>query len=52
MPQMAPLMWLNLYGFFTLMFLLFIIINYYIKPIKKIGASLQGSAPFKFTLKW
>nr|BBB86763.1 ATP synthase F0 subunit 8 [Pandalus borealis] len=52
MPQMAPLMWLNLYGFFTLVFLLFIIINYYIKPIKKIETRPQPQSPIKFTLKW
>nr|YP_009159454.1 ATP synthase F0 subunit 8 [Macrobrachium bullatum]AKQ09499.1 ATP synthase F0 subunit 8 [Macrobrachium bullatum] len=35
MPQMAPLLWLNLYMFFTIMLALIIISSYFIKtPIK------------------
>nr|QVL28859.1 ATP synthase F0 subunit 8 [Pandalus prensor] len=52
MPQMAPLMWLNLYSFFTLVFLLFIIINYYTKPFKKTKERPHPKTPLKFTLKW
>nr|YP_011010721.1 ATP synthase F0 subunit 8 [Menippe rumphii]WPW47611.1 ATP synthase F0 subunit 8 [Menippe rumphii] len=32
MPQMAPLMWLYLYIFFLINLVLFLIMNFYIKP--------------------
>nr|QFQ01334.1 ATP synthase F0 subunit 8 [Nematocarcinus gracilis] len=31
MPQMAPLLWLNLFIFFCFVFILFLISNYFIK---------------------
>nr|UAM92179.1 ATP synthase F0 subunit 8 [Geosesarma faustum] len=36
MPQMAPLYWLYLFIFFLLMLLLFVMLNYYIKPFNNI----------------
>ena len=35
MPQIAPLIWLYLYGFFLLRLAVFISINYFIKPFRK-----------------
>nr|YP_009107531.1 ATP synthase F0 subunit 8 [Enoplometopus debelius]AIU44728.1 ATP synthase F0 subunit 8 [Enoplometopus debelius] len=32
MPQMAPLMWMNLFFMFLIGFLLFFIMNYFLKP--------------------
>nr|ARH54999.1 ATP synthase F0 subunit 8 [Dorytomus tortrix] len=29
MPQMAPLSWLSLYIFFTILFIMFVILNYF-----------------------
>nr|YP_003204788.1 ATP synthase F0 subunit 8 [Charybdis japonica]ACJ49886.1 ATP synthase F0 subunit 8 [Charybdis japonica]UEK25875.1 ATP synthase F0 subunit 8 [Charybdis japonica] len=37
MPQMAPLMWLYLYCFFLLSLIVFMSINYFIKPYEKIN---------------
>nr|YP_009439691.1 ATP synthase F0 subunit 8 [Charybdis natator]ATG83211.1 ATP synthase F0 subunit 8 [Charybdis natator] len=35
MPQMAPLLWLYLYCFFLLSLIIFMSINYFIKPYEK-----------------
>nr|YP_010952751.1 ATP synthase F0 subunit 8 [Trapezia garthi]WMQ53171.1 ATP synthase F0 subunit 8 [Trapezia garthi] len=32
MPQMAPLMWLNLFFFFFLMYMVMLIMTFFIKP--------------------
>nr|YP_010155122.1 ATP synthase F0 subunit 8 [Oregonia gracilis]QQX28740.1 ATP synthase F0 subunit 8 [Oregonia gracilis] len=36
MPQMAPLLWFYLFIFFNICLLLFLIVNYFIKPFEKI----------------
>nr|YP_009512584.1 ATP synthase F0 subunit 8 [Gennadas parvus]AXJ93151.1 ATP synthase F0 subunit 8 [Gennadas parvus] len=41
MPQMAPLLWLNLFVMFSATFIIFLILNYFIKVPSKIE-----SAPF------
>nr|YP_009544450.1 ATP synthase F0 subunit 8 [Lupocycloporus gracilimanus]AYW03837.1 ATP synthase F0 subunit 8 [Lupocycloporus gracilimanus] len=38
MPQMAPLLWLYLYMFFLLSFIVFLTLNYFIKPFEKINS--------------
>nr|YP_009465606.1 ATP synthase F0 subunit 8 [Sergia lucens]BBC69442.1 ATP synthase F0 subunit 8 [Sergia lucens] len=35
MPQMAPLLWLNLFVMFTATFIIFLILNYFIKTPNK-----------------
>nr|YP_009041212.1 ATP synthase F0 subunit 8 [Gramastacus lacus]CDQ51975.1 ATP synthase F0 subunit 8 [Gramastacus lacus] len=35
MPQMSPLLWLNLYMFFLLSFLLFLVVNYFFNQTSK-----------------
>nr|AMK97179.1 ATP synthase subunit 8 [Homola orientalis] len=35
MPQMAPIMWLNLFFFFLISLLTFMILNYFFKPFEK-----------------
>nr|YP_009002505.1 ATP synthase F0 subunit 8 [Engaeus lyelli]CDL72544.1 ATP synthase F0 subunit 8 [Engaeus lyelli] len=45
MPQMSPILWLNMLFFFTMGLLLFAMLNYFIsKP------SLKGEAPLKMQL--
>nr|YP_010164059.1 ATP synthase F0 subunit 8 [Nanhaipotamon hongkongense]QRK27348.1 ATP synthase F0 subunit 8 [Nanhaipotamon hongkongense] len=34
MPQMAPLLWLFMFIFFILSLMMFLILNYFIKPFK------------------
>nr|AUR43939.1 ATP synthase F0 subunit 8 [Palaemon modestus] len=52
MPQMAPLLWLNLYVFFTAIFALVIILNFFTKLPIKIKVSTmktnQTSQPWKW----
>nr|WKY18609.1 ATP synthase F0 subunit 8 [Jonas distinctus] len=43
MPQMAPLLWFYLYGFFLISLMLFLIINFYFKPFS--SPSLTPSTP-------
>nr|YP_002808486.1 ATP synthase F0 subunit 8 [Scylla tranquebarica]ACO07193.1 ATP synthase F0 subunit 8 [Scylla tranquebarica] len=43
MPQMAPLLWLYLYFFFLLTFIIFISLNYFFKPFKKIDFKISLS---------
>nr|YP_010713910.1 ATP synthase F0 subunit 8 [Plesionika izumiae]WDD39130.1 ATP synthase F0 subunit 8 [Plesionika izumiae] len=39
MPQMAPLMWSDLFGFFSCAFIMFVILNYFMKvPSEKISS--------------
>nr|YP_009554098.1 ATP synthase F0 subunit 8 [Heterocarpus ensifer]YP_010703293.1 ATP synthase F0 subunit 8 [Heterocarpus sibogae]QBA19609.1 ATP synthase F0 subunit 8 [Heterocarpus ensifer]QFQ01360.1 ATP synthase F0 subunit 8 [Parapandalus sp. SS-2019]WCO11496.1 ATP synthase F0 subunit 8 [Heterocarpus sibogae] len=52
MPQMAPLMWLNLFGFFSLVFMFFLISNYFIKPPVKMEAQLKPLSPSRLNWKW
>nr|YP_009525755.1 ATP synthase F0 subunit 8 [Thalamita sima]AXS67529.1 ATP synthase F0 subunit 8 [Thalamita sima]UEK25862.1 ATP synthase F0 subunit 8 [Charybdis granulata] len=42
MPQMAPLMWLYLYSFFLLSLIIFMSINYFIKPYEKIDTKADS----------
>nr|AON77092.1 ATP synthase F0 subunit 8 [Crangon hakodatei] len=52
MPQMSPLLWLNLYVMFSATFLLFLAFNYFYKsPIKKekITSEIHTST---LTWKW
>nr|YP_009400029.1 ATP synthase subunit 8 [Segonzacia mesatlantica]ARW69927.1 ATP synthase subunit 8 [Segonzacia mesatlantica] len=44
MPQMAPLLWLYLYIFFLLSLMLFLLLNYFIKPFEKMSLP-SPSAP-------
>nr|YP_010990315.1 ATP synthase F0 subunit 8 [Sinolapotamon cirratum]WOW98731.1 ATP synthase F0 subunit 8 [Sinolapotamon cirratum] len=39
MPQMSPLFWLILFPFFLFSLLLFLMINYFIKPFKPFSFS-------------
>nr|YP_009255524.1 ATP synthase F0 subunit 8 [Grimothea gregaria]AND82238.1 ATP synthase F0 subunit 8 [Grimothea gregaria] len=41
MPQMAPLMWLNLMVMFLLSFAIFMIINYFMTTPKKISSEAK-----------
>nr|YP_009020445.1 ATP synthase F0 subunit 8 [Engaeus cunicularius]CDN85534.1 ATP synthase F0 subunit 8 [Engaeus cunicularius] len=52
MPQMSPLLWLNLFMFFILGFLLFSIINYYILPKNKKEISTSNINPTQKIWKW
>nr|WRV01076.1 ATP synthase F0 subunit 8 [Palaemon australis] len=52
MPQMAPLLWLNLYLFFTIVFVLIIIMNFYMKPTMKISAPIKKTTFHPQTWKW
>nr|YP_010936714.1 ATP synthase F0 subunit 8 [Tzotzilthelphusa villarosalensis]WKW91710.1 ATP synthase F0 subunit 8 [Tzotzilthelphusa villarosalensis] len=36
MPQMAPLLWLLLFIYFLMSLLIFLMMNYFIKPFNKI----------------
>nr|YP_009509635.1 ATP synthase F0 subunit 8 [Curtonida isos]AUN45052.1 ATP synthase F0 subunit 8 [Curtonida isos] len=52
MPQMAPLMWLNLMIMFLISFMLFLIVNYFMFTPKKIlSEDKLISSPNK-TWKW
>nr|YP_010564483.1 ATP synthase F0 subunit 8 [Pilumnopeus makianus]UZA47109.1 ATP synthase F0 subunit 8 [Pilumnopeus makianus] len=49
MPQMSPLMWLPLYFFFLFSLILFLMLNYFIKPYENINSpklSNQIDQPF------
>nr|YP_009112534.1 ATP synthase F0 subunit 8 [Paranephrops planifrons]CEK40184.1 ATP synthase F0 subunit 8 [Paranephrops planifrons] len=52
MPQMSPLFWLNLFIFFLLGFLLFIITNYFIKPPLKVLTLSENLINLEKTWKW
>nr|YP_009514135.1 ATP synthase F0 subunit 8 [Palaemon capensis]AXY96093.1 ATP synthase F0 subunit 8 [Palaemon capensis] len=52
MPQMAPLLWLNLYVFFILIFISFIILNYFIKLPPKTSASSKPAQVTSILWKW
>nr|YP_010385031.1 ATP synthase F0 subunit 8 [Pinnaxodes major]UPL65041.1 ATP synthase F0 subunit 8 [Pinnaxodes major] len=48
MPQMAPLYWLSLFCFFIFTLLMFLIVNHFLSPFKKINILSQKSTnPFK-----
>nr|QUS53944.1 ATP synthase F0 subunit 8 [Solenocera melantho] len=50
MPQMAPLLWLNLFIMFSTTFMIFLIINYFIKVPTKIEKS--SKSPLKTEMNW
>nr|QLM01557.1 ATP synthase F0 subunit 8 [Palaemon longirostris] len=52
MPQMAPLLWLNLYIFFTIMFALIIVLNFYMKPPIKVTIPTKMSRTYPQSWKW
>nr|YP_009646687.1 ATP synthase F0 subunit 8 [Alvinocaris longirostris]AEX32632.1 ATP synthase F0 subunit 8 [Alvinocaris longirostris]WQG15282.1 ATP synthase F0 subunit 8 [Alvinocaris longirostris]BAO52798.1 ATP synthase F0 subunit 8 [Alvinocaris longirostris] len=52
MPQMAPLLWLNLFLFFSVIFLFFLIINFFIKPPFKMEFTPEQPKPAKLFWKW
>nr|QGT77273.1 ATP synthase F0 subunit 8 [Apotamonautes hainanensis] len=45
MPQMSPLFWLSLFFFFLFSLMLFLMMNYFIKPFKSFSY-LPSSYPF------
>nr|YP_009564003.1 ATP synthase F0 subunit 8 [Gebiacantha plantae]QAX91353.1 ATP synthase F0 subunit 8 [Gebiacantha plantae] len=48
MPQMEPLMWLNLFFMFLISFSVYFIMNYYVKlPSKISSSSLKIMSPSK-----
>nr|QXU57641.1 ATP synthase F0 subunit 8 [Cherax punctatus] len=52
MPQMSPLLWLNLFFMFILGYILFLILNYFSKPpIKTEVLTPQPTFPEK-SWKW
>nr|YP_010248181.1 ATP synthase F0 subunit 8 [Gonodactylus smithii]YP_337839.1 ATP synthase F0 subunit 8 [Gonodactylus chiragra]ABA18051.1 ATP synthase F0 subunit 8 [Gonodactylus chiragra]QTK16222.1 ATP synthase F0 subunit 8 [Gonodactylus smithii]UEV86992.1 ATP synthase F0 subunit 8 [Gonodactylellus affinis] len=52
MPQMSPLLWLNLYVFFFLIFMLFVMMNYFTyTPSMKEQETLKYE-PHQMNWKW
>nr|WMQ53431.1 ATP synthase F0 subunit 8 [Portunus armatus] len=45
MPQMAPLLWLYLYMFFLISFVIFLMVNYFIKPFETIDSNVISKSP-------
>nr|QTC08178.1 ATP synthase F0 subunit 8 [Parachauliodes rastellus] len=52
MPQMAPLNWLILFIFFTLLFIIFNIMNYYIYTPTLSSSSKINLKNYSLTWKW
>ncbi|YP_004221772.1 ATP synthase F0 subunit 8 (mitochondrion) [Macrobrachium nipponense] len=52
MPQMAPLLWLNLYVFFTVVLTLIIISSYFIKTPIKVDSNLTITKTNQANWKW
>ncbi|NP_038291.1 ATP synthase F0 subunit 8 (mitochondrion) [Penaeus monodon] len=52
MPQMAPLLWLNLFLMFSATFVMFIVLNYFIKVPSKIEKSSSQLQKMEMTWKW
>nr|YP_009112547.1 ATP synthase F0 subunit 8 [Nephrops norvegicus]CEK40197.1 ATP synthase F0 subunit 8 [Nephrops norvegicus] len=52
MPQMAPLLWLNLFFMFLIGFLLFFIMNYFMKSPLKMSPSIELKVQQQKTWKW
>nr|ANJ70584.1 ATP synthase F0 subunit 8 [Nebria brevicollis] len=53
MPQMAPMNWLFLYFFFTCIFIIFNMLNYYLYMIKNNYYSMKNKFNKKnLTWKW
>nr|BBM67993.1 ATP synthase F0 subunit 8 [Penaeus semisulcatus] len=52
MPQMAPLLWLNLFLMFSATFVVFIILNYFIKVPTKVEKSTSYLRKPEMNWKW
>nr|ASR18881.1 ATP synthase F0 subunit 8 [Metapenaeus dobsoni] len=52
MPQMAPLLWLNLYLVFSLTFILFLVINYFVKVPSKVEKFSDPIKKQEMAWKW
>nr|YP_009922388.1 ATP synthase F0 subunit 8 [Coenobita brevimanus]ASS30602.1 ATP synthase F0 subunit 8 [Coenobita brevimanus]QNA48312.1 ATP synthase protein 8 [Coenobita brevimanus]QUL61627.1 ATP synthase F0 subunit 8 [Coenobita brevimanus] len=52
MPQMAPILWLNLVIMFLITFIVFIVMNYYISVPKKIESSSAEIGIVEKIWKW
>nr|QTC08126.1 ATP synthase F0 subunit 8 [Parachauliodes buchi] len=52
MPQMAPLNWLILFIFFTILFIIFNIMNYYIYSPNLNSTSKLNLKNYSLTWKW
>nr|YP_009406943.1 ATP synthase F0 subunit 8 [Typhlatya galapagensis]ASA39466.1 ATP synthase F0 subunit 8 [Typhlatya galapagensis] len=52
MPQMAPLMWFNLFVFFSVTLILFFIMNHFLKPYYKIHLPTLAIKFKKLNWKW
>nr|AZH80621.1 ATP synthase Fo subunit 8 [Caridina cf. weberi 6 VDM-2018]AZH80622.1 ATP synthase Fo subunit 8 [Caridina cf. weberi 6 VDM-2018] len=49
---MAPLSWLNLFIFFSVVYVFFLISNYFLKTPEKTQAFAKTLAPNKLNWKW
>nr|AZH80554.1 ATP synthase Fo subunit 8 [Caridina cf. weberi 1 VDM-2018] len=49
---MAPLMWLNLFLFFTVVYILFLISNYFLKVPENLQVATKTHSPNKLSWKW
>nr|AZH80566.1 ATP synthase Fo subunit 8 [Caridina cf. jeani 1 VDM-2018]AZH80567.1 ATP synthase Fo subunit 8 [Caridina cf. jeani 1 VDM-2018] len=49
---MAPLFWLNLFIFFSVVYILFLISNYFLKVPEKTQATAKALTPNKLSWKW
>nr|YP_010166598.1 ATP synthase F0 subunit 8 [Hydroporus analis]QRV62689.1 ATP synthase F0 subunit 8 [Hydroporus analis] len=52
MPQMAPMNWLILYIFFSLIFIMFNFLNYYLFLINKKNNNINKLLKKSFNWKW
>nr|QIC20363.1 ATP synthase F0 subunit 8 [Oreogeton sp. DY-2020] len=53
MPQMAPISWLTLFIMFTLVFIMFCMMNYYITlPLAPKTSDLKKSSNYHMSWKW
>nr|YP_009235500.1 ATP synthase F0 subunit 8 [Metapenaeopsis dalei]AMD15641.1 ATP synthase F0 subunit 8 [Metapenaeopsis dalei] len=52
MPQMAPLLWLNLFVMFSFTFILFLVLNYFIKVPSKIEKPSLFMKKSEMNWKW
>nr|AEV91675.1 ATP synthase subunit 8 [Euphausia pacifica] len=52
MPQMSPLLWLNLFIMFSVTFLVFMSVNYFMKVPSKLSSTQDLIKHTKMTWKW
>nr|ARH53821.1 ATP synthase F0 subunit 8 [Elaphrus cupreus] len=52
MPQMAPMNWLLLYFMFTIIFLMFNFLNYYLYLIKNTSNNIKKNINKTLNWKW